>query len=168
MLILISYLTPKLFCFLFIRLLICPWAFFPYFRRSNFVCIAWPCSGIFWVSLLLSASFDLFLPVVMSVLFTTIFPSFPSIVSLYTFSFLSTFTCFRSFFICHSSLISHPGFVFLFEFLVGDQFYHQLVLLQHKLDLWVRWCCRFRCFLIIYLSYWFLAWPFPILISEGW
>ena len=104
--------------------------FFCYFQRSCFICIAWPCLGIFWVSFLSSVSFDLFLPVVcLNLSAVVFFGSFHSIVSLCIFSFFRLLTS-----CCPSSLISHLGLVFPFSFLGGKyQFYPRLVLLLHKL-----------------------------------
>ena len=48
-----------------------------------------------------------------------VFSVFSDIVSSQSFHFLSTFACARSFFICSSSLISHPVFVILLEVFRG-------------------------------------------------
>ena len=69
------------------------------------------------------------------------------------FSFLKIFVCFPSFFILPSKFISHPGFVFLFGFLVGRcQFYHGQILIQHELNRLVRWC-RWDIFIYLFGFY---------------
>ena len=86
--------------------------FFSYFGISCFICIVWPCPGIFWVSLLLPISFDSSLKLnsqtCLLYCFGLFIPEYPRM-----FSLQSTFAFCRSFFTC-SSLISPPGFVFLF------------------------------------------------------
>ena len=80
--------------------------FYCYFGMSCFVCIIWSYLGIFWVSLLSSIPFDLFLPVVfVSVVycFVLLF-SFQHITM--CFSFLSIFACFAVFF----TYSSEPNF----------------------------------------------------------
>ena len=112
------------------------WIFFCYFSRSWFVCIASPCSNIFWVFLLSSISFDLCLPIVLSDLpFIGLFPPLCHCLFFFPKSFRLLF------FICFCNLISHPGLVFLFGFLWRYEYYYWLVLLQHKLARLVLWCC---------------------------
>ena len=112
--------TPKLFCFLCIQLLVCFSCILlqlHYFGRSYFVCVVWPCSSIFRVFLLSLILFYLFCQDLLSDLSTVFFSSFyPNIWLCVFFFFLSTFLCCHSFFICSSSLISYPSFVFLFVF----------------------------------------------------
>ena len=90
---------------------------FWYFRMSCFVCTVWPCPATFKIFLLLPIFLDLFPLVELSDLTIIEFlGTFISIGFLYVSLFLSGFSCCRRFFICPSSLISHPGFVFLFGF----------------------------------------------------
>ena len=86
--------------------------FFRYFRISCFVCIAWLCAGIFWVSFVSPKSFDQFLSVVLSDLSALVFFVFSFHYTIVYFSFLCTFTN-VNFLICPSCLISQLGFVFL-------------------------------------------------------
>ena len=79
---------------------------------KNFPSLFWKVlSCLHWYSLsiyFLPISFDIFLPIQMSVKFCCIFS---------VFSFFSLFSCSFSFFIYSSSLISHIAFIFLFRFL---------------------------------------------------
>ena len=79
--------------------------FFHYFGMSCFVFIAWPCLGIFWVSILLPISCLLFC-------FGFSITTHPRV-----FPFHTKITCCRSFFTYPSSHISHQDFVFFFGFL---------------------------------------------------
>ena len=85
--------------------------FFHYFGKSSFVCIAWPYSVTFWVSLLSPISFDLFLPAVLSDLSVIVIFYLFILLDSWGFNFFSRFTC-CSFFICPSILIFLPCFVF--------------------------------------------------------
>ena len=82
-----------------------------YFGKTYFICIAWLCDGIFWVCLLSSISFDLFLPVVISdfsaICFGLFIPINPFMFSFFYILHLSQF-----FFTCSSGLISYSGFLF--------------------------------------------------------
>ena len=71
--------------------------------------------------------FFLFLPIVLSILPAVVFFVFSLDCVLVYFSFLDTFACSHSFFICPSTLISHPVFVFLFEFM-GFQRYFMILI----------------------------------------
>ena len=63
-------------------------------------------------------------------------------------SFLGTFAYFCNFFNHSSSLISHPDFVFLFVFLMGET-----ISLRHKLVCLFQWGCPLGYLVIIYLSF---------------
>ena len=89
--------------------------FFHYFGMSCFVGIVWPCRSSFPVFFLSPIYFALFLPVVLSDMSAVVFLRSLRSVPV-CFIVLSCFANFHSFFICLSSLISHPGFVFSFGF----------------------------------------------------
>ena len=69
------------------------------------------------------------------------------------FSLLCTSACRRSFFNGNFSLIFHPGFVFLFEFLWEHRFYHRLVSFQHECARLAQRCCKLGYFLRICLPF---------------
>ena len=112
------YFTPKLFCFLCILLFICPRAFSTYllvtfeslFFRQYFFYLS--LQGLSDLSAVLFFVFFLYLYISAHVHF---FFSIHNILS--CFFFLNIFACCHKLFTGPSSLISHPGFVFLFEFL---------------------------------------------------
>ena len=131
------YLSIQLFCnvlsvpyftlfhFLCIRLLICFRAFsievlveFSFFLISCFACIIWPCASIIWVSFFT----NIFWFISSSGTFRIVSCFLVLFISIYicVFSFLCTFVCWRSFFTCTSSLISHSGFIFLLKFSKGN------------------------------------------------
>ena len=83
------------------------------------------------------------------------------------FPFLCTFAFCRSFFICLSSLIFHPGLVFS-DSLEKYRFYHKLVSLLHKFTCLVQWCCMLFYLVIIYGTFRFLPSLFSILVLDGW
>ena len=127
--------------------------FFRYFVMSCFVCIARPYHGIIRISLL---SFELFLPVLLSDLPAVVFLSY-----LYSVGFLWILSslvvaCCRSFFICPSIFISHPGFVSRYGF---------LVFLLYKLTRSVLWC-PLEFIIIIHLL--FLSLPSLFFLFQSW
>ena len=82
------------------------------------------------------------------------------------FLFLGTFACCRTFFTCPSSLISHPGFAFLFGFLWGTLILSQISFAR-KLSRLVQLRCPWGYVVIICLPFRFLTWVFSRFGSWG-
>ena len=136
------YFTPKLFCFLYIQLLVCTREISTYLLLEVFFCYF----GISWFFLycltlsryLLSfSSFANIFRFISSSWIVKFDNSFVLVFSsqhiLVYFFFLSNFACCHNFFTCPSSLISHPGFVFLLGTLGEHRFSRWLISLQPKL-----------------------------------
>ena len=118
------YSTPKLFCFLYIRLLSCNRAFSTdlfveffkiYFGISWLYCLT--LSPCLLSSLSFTSIFDLSLQFVLSDLFGVLFSSFHPNIYFRVFPSLILLLRCRLFSTCYFELIFHSGFVFLFEFL---------------------------------------------------
>ena len=112
-------------------------SFLRYFRISCFVCIVWPCPGIFRVALF-PQSFYLYLPVVLSdvstgfVFFCFCFCFFKCYHSVEYLCIFRSFVCCYTFSICPSNRISRPSFVFLIV-LLREISILSLVSLLHKI-----------------------------------
>ena len=122
MVFLLPYFTPKLSCFLCIRLLYYPCAFSTYLKvGSSFVILDGPVLFIFLHSVLVSFKslffrqylliylFNFYRQICLLFCFSQLIPTY-----LFVFFFLIAFACYRTFFTCPSNLISHPGFASLF------------------------------------------------------
>ena len=131
------------------------------FGMSYFVCTVLPFVDISIIFLLWTVFSGLFPQVVL-----LIFPIWPvpsSPLPLISAPLFIIRACFRSFFICDSSLISHPGFAISSCFLRGSQYSHKLIsllyILIHSTQLYYSLVCKVVCDLF----YLFLSLVFPIL-----
>ena len=123
---LFRYLTPKMFCFLCIRLLICPCAFsIDLLVEFSFLILFLLLNGVplsfespFFFLYLLIYFFELYGKFCLPLIFDFLF-HFDTVY----FSFFDIFACSCSFYISPSSLISYPYFVFLFGFWGKCRFY---------------------------------------------
>ena len=128
---LFPYLTPKLIS-LFLHPIVCLHAFdIEFFAEFYSFILEGPVSFVLFNSILVSFESHFFRPYLLIYLFylychacLLFCLSFLSQYILVRFSLLNAFACCRYFLICPSSLISNPGFVFLFEFLREYRFYH--------------------------------------------
>ena len=120
---LFPYFTQKLFCFLCIRLLVCPCAFYSILLlQFSFVIL----ESLVLIVLIDTVSVSFKSPFCRPYLLIYVFKLYCQICSLFclifssqcipVFSLLSTFACRRNFFTCPASLIFNPV-LFLFEFL---------------------------------------------------
>ena len=104
--------------------------FFRCFGKSSFVCIVSPLVDISLISLLSPALPGLFPQVVLFFFLCCLLLFVPAYFSTSLNFFI--LTGFRSFVICVSSQISHPGFDCFFVLFAGSQFSHKLILLLHR------------------------------------
>ena len=162
---LFPYFTPKLFCFLCIRLLVCIWKFSNYFL-VEFSFFILECPVFFFLHHLTMSRYLPRLPLFPNTFclisscmvghfcpFVFIFASqhIPS-----CFSFLSTFSCYRNFFTCPSNLISFQYLYFCSVSLGEHWFHYRQVSSWHKLARLVQWCCLLGYLFRIYLAFRFL------------
>ena len=120
------YFTPFFFCFSCIRFLICPDTFFT-ILFVEFLLLFWKaplclyCMTLSQYLLSLLSFANIFWFISSNCVIRLVCYCLFGIFSFYwvpvRFTFLSSFDCCRSFFICPCILLSHPDFVFLFRFL---------------------------------------------------
>ena len=83
------------------------------------------------------------------------------------YSFLNIFACCRKLFTCHFSQISHPGFVFLFEFLWGTPILSQTSFALALISTFNSMMLPFGIFRNNLFTFRFLLWLFSSLGSWG-
>ena len=101
----------------------CCWNFLLFFGKSCFVCIVLAFVDISLIFLLSPALSGLFPQVVLLFFLVSPVPFFPAYFSASLFCII--LACFRSFVICVSSRISHPGFDCFFVLLGGISIFSQ-------------------------------------------
>ena len=165
------YFISKLFCFLFIQLLVCPCAFFTVlFVEFSLILLESPALFVFIDSVLAFLKSPFFHRYLLWHYQTFLLSYFVFIFSsqhITCFTFLSIFASYLSFFTCPSCLISQRVLFFSTSSLGEHRFYHRLISPLNKLVHLLQWCYPLRYLVIFCLLFRFLPWIFSSSASWG-